>query len=1279
MSPPSSSAEDAPLSPADKEGRFVYLIEFVEPGLLHRPGRAPNERFTMNSPAAQANRAELVVEQAAHIQTITRALNRTPDVTHRFLVTHSGIATRLTPEEAQIVRRLAGVVSIERERIYKANTFRGPSFIGANSIWDGSAVPGGVGTRGQGMVIAVLDTGLDPAHPSFANDAACGHGVGGAPNKLITFLDCASTDPNGLCNGPAPADTDGHGSHTASTAGGNTLGSAAVPPPAPPAPFTEISGVAPCANIRAYRVCPDGCPGADIDAGMNSVLLHGDVAVMNFSISGGTTPWSDNDRRKLDLVEGDVLVAASAGNTSATVIDPVGRVNHRGPWVMTVAASTRDGDFSGSLSASGPGTPPPDTQNLLMDRGSASPLGDPLTNQPIKHFTLQPVEFEGCNPGADGAPPDMATFPPGFFTGAVALIARGNWTFTTKITNAFNAGAAMVVIRNNVAAPVSMDTTGQPNIPAYSMNLDPGVALATFVDANPTTSTVNFALIPSPSDILAGFSLRGPISGTLDDLTKPDITAPGVDIYAAVPGGYGVISGTSMSSPHTAGAAALVRKVQPAWTVSEVKSAMMMTAFNGGTKENGTTPWDADDVGNGRVDLTKAALAGMVMNETFANYLAANPGTGGDPKTLNIPSVRNMSCEPSCSWTRTVRNTLTTPTNWTATGSNITPGFTVTVQPPSFSFSGGLSETQVLTITAVPSNLTVPVAFGQVLLSPAAEGNTPPQQRITVAINGPAPTPTPTPIPTASPTPGGSPTVTPSASPTATSSPGGPTATPTPNPGPAQARNLSTRLLVGTGANVGIGGFIVQGTGPVTVIIRAIGPSLGSLGVPNPLANPVLQLQGDRRRQHRPTTTGELTRNKKSSIPGSRRPMISRQPLWRHLNPGAYTAIMSGNGGGTGVGLVEIFDLSASGATAKLGNISTRAFVSTGGDIVIAGFILGGGPENDPIIIRGIGPSLADAGLSPVLADPTLELRNSNGAVVDSNNDWQDDQAQAAIITAAGLAPANTLESGIAATLPPDAYTALLAGADSGTGLGLVEVYDNPAAGATPGPTGTPGATATPGPTGTPGATATPGATPTPTPGGGGTCTEAFDGVTAPALPAGWTATNPEPGDGVLWTTVTAPNDTAPNSAFVPDQDGISDKVLDSRPVTVSSAAAIMTFRNNFNTEFSDGVFWDGGVLEVSAPGIGGGEFLDVTTPQIGGTITAGGYTGELSGDASNPLSGRMAWAANSNGWIDTVINLGPNLNGQTITLRFRFGSDEAIAAPGWNVDTISITGATCQ
>jgi subtilisin family serine protease len=731
-SPPTTNIE---YTPADKDGRFVYLIEFAEKGMLRRQAPAHGKRFNPNTPLAQTQRDQIVNEQSNHVQAMATALGRTLNVTHHFLVTHSGIATRLTPEEAQVVRTLPGIRSVERERLYHVTTYRSPQFIGADEIWDGTAVPpGSSGTRGEGMIIAMLDTGIDPNHPSFANDASCGHGTTN-PNKLLSFLDCSSTDVNGLCNGPNPVDQNSHGTHTSSTAGGNHLDATAVPPPNPPAPFTEISGVAPCASIRAYKVCPTNqCPDADIQAGMGSVLLHGDCSVMNFSISGGDDPWNDNDRRKLDLVDADVLVAASAGNTSAGVPDPVGQVNHRGPWVFTVAASTRD--FTNAIvSASGPGNPPPATQNILATRGSASPFGSPLSDFPIRHFTGQPLTAEGCT--APGPP-----FPAGFFNNAAALIRRGGCTFTEKITNAFNAGAQLVIIRNNQPGSVAMSTPGQPNVPAYSIDQIPGDALAAFVDANPSNATIDFDF--APGDVLAGFSLRGPDPAPLQDLTKPDITGPGVGIFAAFPlalGSYGSLSGTSMSSPHTAGSAILVRKVHPDWTVSETKSALMMTAFNGGTKEDGTTPWDADDVGSGRLDLTKAALAGLVMDETFENYLAADPATGGDPKTLNIPAVRNMNCSP-CSWTRTVRNTRNVATHWMASGHNITPGFQVHVLPASFSFTGGLGETREITIIATPAaNLTAEVAFGEVVLHET--GGVAPDQRITVAIEGTLARPTP--------------------------------------------------------------------------------------------------------------------------------------------------------------------------------------------------------------------------------------------------------------------------------------------------------------------------------------------------------------------------------------------------------------------------------------------------------------------------------------------------------------------------------------------------------
>jgi hypothetical protein len=227
-------------------------------------------------------------------------------------------------------------------------------------------------------------------------------------------------------------------------------------------------------------------------------------------------------------------------------------------------------------------------------------------------------------------------------------------------------------------------------------------------------------------------------------------------------------------------------------------------------------------------------------------------------------------------------------------------------------------------------------------------------------------------------------------------------------------------------------------------LIRAIGPSLSQFGVPNPLADPVLELHG-------PGSFVTITNDNWKDDPVQRALIEATglQPtndfesaIEARLDPGNYTALVSGKNNGIGVGLIEVYDLAASGPS-KLGNISTRAFVSTGNDIVIAGFIIGGNSTAPGrVIIRGIGPSLASVGVANSLADPTLELRDNNGSLVAANNDWQENSSQATELTNAGLAPTNSLESGISATLPPGLYTALLSGVNNGTGVGLVEVYD---------------------------------------------------------------------------------------------------------------------------------------------------------------------------------------------------------------------------------------------
>ena len=699
-----AAERDAQFTPADADGRYVYLVEFDEPGLLelHRQARGEGQRFDSQRSEIQAESARMADRHSGFLSQLGGVFGRSVQASHFFQVTHSGMALRLTEAEAGRVASLPGVASIERERQYFIDTFAGPEFIGADSVWAGVTTPSGLPYRGEGMVAAVLDTGTLPNHPSFINDPACGHGQGGTPNKLLSFVDCSATNAQGRCSGANPIDNNGHGTHVASTVAGNLVGPEANPAPNPPNGNT-ISGVAHCAHIRHYNVCPGSCPTADIQAAMNTVLLDGDVDTLNFSISGGTSPWNDNDRRKLDLVDAGIFVNASAGNTNANITNPVGAVNHRGPWVVSVAASTRPAGASGVISMTGPGTVSPSLQNIVMDRGSDSSNGLPFAG-PIRFDPAQPAGNDGCS-----------GFPAGFFNDAIALVQRGGCNFSQKINNAAAAGARVVVIWNNEPGGISMNTAGQVNVPAFSITQAQGQGFVDFINANPG-ATAAFSLQPGAGgDVLASFSLRGPTPGALQNLQKPDITAPGVGIYAAdvTASGYGNKSGTSMSGPHLSGAAVLVRQMQPNWSPMEVGSALRMTAVKDGFKQTGNSAWDWDDVGSGRVDLTRAAFAGMVMNETRSNFLAANPAQGGDVRTLNLPAVRDVACTPVCTFTRTLRNTLDTPSTWSVSSEMRSGSFNISVSPQTFSFNGGLNETQTVTITVSPVGQQ-PLSFGMI-------------------------------------------------------------------------------------------------------------------------------------------------------------------------------------------------------------------------------------------------------------------------------------------------------------------------------------------------------------------------------------------------------------------------------------------------------------------------------------------------------------------------------------------------------------------------------------
>jgi hypothetical protein len=250
---------------------------------------------------------------------------------------------------------------------------------------------------------------------------------------------------------------------------------------------------------------------------------------------------------------------------------------------------------------------------------------------------------------------------------------------------------------------------------------------------------------------------------------------------------------------------------------------------------------------------------------------------------------------------------------------------------------------------------------------------------------------------------------------------------------------------VDIGDKVVIGGFIITGNTSKDVVVRGLGPSLVNSNVPAAtlLNNPFLELHGPNGSL---ITSNDdwITSPQRSQFEGTVfQPTDNRESvILATLQPGNYTAILSGVGQTTGIGLVEVYDKNQA-TDSTLANISTRGFVQVGDNVMIGGFTLGANPNSARIAVRGIGPSLAQFfGASNVLADPTLELHNANGTIMISNDDWTDDPISAGQLSTNGLALQNPKESGIFTTLPPGTFTAILAGKNGGVGIGLIEIYN---------------------------------------------------------------------------------------------------------------------------------------------------------------------------------------------------------------------------------------------
>jgi len=744
-SPGDSPADAVGITAARQPVRYIvrytetplamYNAEQLARGLAPLPLKTTAlgvRRLDVHSAAAQAYVSFLRDQQQAHVAAMSAALGRT--VTPILSLQHALNASllELTPSEAATVSNLPDVQQVVRERAYAPATDIGPGFIGAPGLWWNAPAAqdtlfaggfdSGVGFFGDGVVVGDIDTGYNSLSPSFqpvdskgyrvTNPLGSGNYLGQCSLPLISAAGCNDkvigvydeidlTRSEGAFSAYSVEDRQGHGSHTASTAAGDYRS----------ADFNgyvhDIAGVAPHANLVIYYACSPTvlCTDSATTAAVDHAIADGVVDVLNYSISGGRTPWDDpTSLAFLSAESAGIFVAAAAGNTSGGAAPQPGSVNHVEPWVATVAAGTHTGgSIAQVLNLIGPG---PSTQTAVLTPSSGGDAPGRLAFDGA--LTLSPQFHNADTLGIDGC----SGFAAGTFAGNIALLSRGGCTFSAKVNAAAAAGAVAVIISDNrVEGPLTLSVPGT-NVPAFGVLQSEGTALNALLlssPPNPNNLHVLAANIPdaasrhaTQADVLASFSLLGP---TYFDMVKPDLQAPGVSILAAVandgsPQGadrVDVYNGTSMATPHTAGAGALLRQAQPHWTPAQIKSALMLSAReNGLTQPDGKTASGFFDRGSGRIQVDAASKVGLVMDENTLDFALANPDAGGDPHALNVASLLSSDCAASCTFTRRVTSSSPNAVTWTA--SFAYPIGTIT--PSSFKLSAGASQALTMSINS---------------------------------------------------------------------------------------------------------------------------------------------------------------------------------------------------------------------------------------------------------------------------------------------------------------------------------------------------------------------------------------------------------------------------------------------------------------------------------------------------------------------------------------------------------------------------------------------------
>jgi subtilisin family serine protease len=618
-----------------------------------------------------------------------------------FAFATNGFSAALTQAEAESLAAQKGVRSVQRDELHQLQTSDSPQFLGLDDqggAWD-------TGYTGAGVVVGVIDSGIWPEHPSFAARSD----LGAAPVTLDTIdldpdpaVEILSTgcdfgdtahNPDDVvftCNNKligardmrllyeefigsetyaTARDFNGHGTHTASTAIGNPEVEASIVD----REFGEISGIAPDAHVVAYSACGNlGCFGGDLAGAIDQAVADG-VDVINYSI-GSSTPGltGPDDIAFLFAADAGVFVATSAGNSGpgASSIGSPASV----PWVTTVGASLQRKTYVAETRTG--------ASEEIRFRGASI---TPETNGQLPFVDAANHRNELCDP-------ELAFS--GDITGKVVLCLRGGPARVEKSRAVFEAGGAGMVLYNPDDAQDLL--TDNHWVPSVHVNFTDGRALKQYIADNGAAATVEITDVHEErrrGNTMAAFSSRGPLgAGASDDIIKPDVTAPGVQILAGnsptpalgTPGElFQSISGTSMSSPHVAGLLALLKQAFPAWSPAMAKSALMTTARQDVRKHDGTTWADPFDIGAGHVDPSGGASAegslfnpGLVYDAGLFEYFGflcdAAPEIFTDPAdtcgflaeegiptiatNLNYPSIAVSEVPGSRTVLRTVTN-----------------------------------------------------------------------------------------------------------------------------------------------------------------------------------------------------------------------------------------------------------------------------------------------------------------------------------------------------------------------------------------------------------------------------------------------------------------------------------------------------------------------------------------------------------------------------------------------------------------------------------------------